>query len=101
MNPGEQEYRVEVYEGFWEDLARLSEAQQLRITDFMALHFAVRPRVVIPGQLKRLKATYSHLYQLDCGKDRLLYEVDDDRMTVRIVYVGPHPDWSKRRRSPR
>ena len=89
-------YSVEVYKGFWVALETQPPSQQGRVTQFMVSHLSVRPRATIPGQSKRLKATYSHLYQLDCGKDRLLYEVDDDLRTVRIVYLGPHPEWEKR-----
>lgn len=95
--PGGQVYRVEVYSDFWDALERLPKSQQARVTEFMARHFAVRPRVIIPGQLKRLKGNHSGLFQLNAGKNRLLYEVEDvPERVVRIVYLGPHPDWKKR-----
>lgn len=90
-------YRIEVYEGFWQALESVAAAQQERITAFMAGHFTYQPRVMIPGQLKRLKGAHSHLHQLDCGKDRLLYEVaDEPERVVRIVYLGKHPEWDKK-----
>lgn len=92
-----QIYQIEVYDGFWDALEAVAAAQQERITAFMAGHFSHQPRVMIPGQLKRLKGAHSHLHQLECGKDRLLYEIHEQpRRVVRIVYLGKHPEWEKR-----
>jgi hypothetical protein len=53
---------------------------------------------MIPGLLKALKGTWTGIYQFECGGGRrLLYEVDDAARTVRILYLGNHPEWHKRK----
>ena len=97
----EPPYRVEVWDldEFFTILQTFPPAQQERITDFMAVHLSVRPTVMIPGVLKRLSGKWANTYQLECGRNRrLLYEVDDGTRTVKIVYLGFHPEWEKRRR---
>lgn len=93
----EAEYRVEVFNGFWEALERLPAAQQDRVTELMDGHLVRDPKRMHPPMLKQLKGRFAHLYQFECGKSkRLLYEVDDAGRTVRIVYLGEHPEWEKR-----
>ncbi len=94
-------YGIEVFEGFWDALKTFPPAQQELIIEFMAQHFTLRPRVMIPGKLKELKGTYRGTYQLECGGGRrLLYEIDEPGKKVRIVYLGNHPEWEKRRKNP-
>jgi mRNA-degrading endonuclease RelE of RelBE toxin-antitoxin system len=96
----EERYSVRVWDSdeFFAVLESFPPAQQERITDFMANHLAVRPRVMIPGVLKELKGNWSGVYQLECGGPRrLLYEVDDSGHAVTIIYLGHHPQWGKRR----
>jgi mRNA-degrading endonuclease RelE of RelBE toxin-antitoxin system len=98
----EAPYNVEAWDidEFFEILmTRLPDAQQKRITDFMAGWLTQRPKQMIPGQLKELKGKWKGVYQLDCGTRRLHYEVDDATRTVRIISLGEHPDWSHRRRT--
>ena len=91
-------YRIELWDtgDFFAMLESFPASQHERVTDFMANHLQVRPRVLIPGQLKQLKARWRGIYQFECGGSRrLLYEVDDSRRVVRIIYLGEHPEWEK------
>ncbi len=97
---GDQTYHIEVWDPdeFFAILETFPRSQQDRVTDFMANHLAVRPKVMIPGQLKELKGKWSGVYQLECGRGRrLLYEVDERGKKARILYLGDHPEWQKRR----
>lgn len=61
-------------------------------------HLQNTPRALVTGKVKRLKAAYSHLYQIDLGDwFRIIYRVEESEKRVYIEYVGPHPDWRKSR----
>ena len=93
-------YRVDVWDldEFFRVLATFPLSQQERVTEFMANHFATRPKAMIPGVLKALRGPWSGTYQLECGGGRrLLYEIDEIERAVRIVYLGSHPEWERRR----
>jgi len=92
-------YRINVFDGFFAILETFPASQQELITEFMALHFTVRPRVMVPGKLKELKGAYRGVYQLECGGGRrLLYEIDEPKKLVQIIYLGNHPEWEKRQK---
>ncbi len=74
----------------------MPESQQFRVTEFVASVLTLEPKAsVIPG-VKRLHGAQSHIWQFESGIRRLLYEIDEDAREVRIVYLGPNPDWKKR-----
>ena len=91
-------YRVEVWDRdeFLGAFLALPESQQVRVSELMNDHLPYRPKEMRPPLLKQLKGSYGHLRQFECGQSRrLLYEIDDTSMTVRIVYLGEHPEWDK------
>ena len=56
------------------------------------------PTAPIPGRLKQLNAPFEDHYQLRVSRRRrLIYRVDEERRRVRVVYLGPHPDWRQSR----
>ena len=56
------------------------------------------PTALIPGRLKQLSAPFQDHYQLRVSRRRrLIYRVDEARGIVRVVYLGPHPDWRRSR----
>jgi len=89
-------------EEFFQVLQTFPPAQQERVIQFMAQHFTRRPKVMIPGQLKALRGKWQGTFQLECGGGRrLLYEVDEQRRAVNIIYLGDHPEWDKHRKMDR
>ena len=56
------------------------------------------PAAPIPGRLKQLSAPFEDHYQLRVSRRRrLIYRVDEERRRVRVVHLGPHPDWRQSR----
>lgn len=94
-------YSIKVWDmdEFFAELQTFPDAQQKRITDFMAGYLRTKPRTIIPGQLTEMHGRWEGVFSLECGKSRrLMYEVDDATRTVRIIYLGKHPEWEKRRK---
>ena len=95
-------YSVEVWDldEFFSILGSLPESQQTRVTELMAGHLGRAPRRTLPPLLKELRGKWKGVYQFELGNDcRLLYEVEDSpRKTVRIFFLGKHPEWDKRRK---
>jgi mRNA-degrading endonuclease RelE of RelBE toxin-antitoxin system len=83
---------------FFAKLGSLPASQQERVTELMAGHLTRAPKEMHPPLLKALHGTWRGVYQFELGQDnRLLYEVDSDARVVRIVFLGHHPQWDRRR----
>lgn len=92
------EYRIEASDEVWDALAKMPEGRADKVFRFWQGHLRHTPTRRIPGIVKELKGEYKGAYQFDVSRElRMIYWVDEAEQTVYIEYLGPHPDWSKRR----
>ena len=102
----DETYSIEIEQPdeYWAELERLPPASQEELTSFVAHYLTTQPTSVIPqlaGKLKQLKGDYKGFWQYDIGDKRLIYLPENrPRKRVLIKYLGPHPDWGKRRKRP-
>ena len=65
---------------------------------FLRDHASRTPTAPIPGRFKELDGLFRGYYQFRVSRRRrLIYRVDEARRRVRVVYLGPHPDWRRSR----
>ena len=80
------------------ELRTWRERQREATLAFLRDHASRTPTTLIPGRLKQLNAPFQDHYQLRVSRRRrLIYRVDEARKIVRVVYLGPHPDWRRSR----
>ena len=91
MNP----YTVVIDPRDWAKLRRSTRPNIVReVERIRDTYLAVHPldRTAAAGKMKRLKGRDAGKYQYDLPDGyRLWYTVDEGRMTVDVVYIGPHP----------
>lgn len=94
----EPTYKIEPEDEVWQGLSSLSESAQDKVYTLWRDHLREHPTQRIPGKLKRLRGDYADYYQFDITKSaRMIYSVDEDAKIVYIEYIGPHPDWKRRK----
>jgi len=94
-------YKVQIEDEAWEGLSSLPESQQDKVFAFNKNHLQHHPTQPIPGHLKRLKGDFSAYFQFEVTQShRMIYTVDESTRTVYVEYIGPHPNWKRRRSRP-
>lgn len=87
-------YRILFAKGARKWRSRIPKGKHGIVEAFVHDHLAVKPLERIPGKTKQLKGAYKGILQYDIdAKSRIHYSVDRRKRVVRVLYIGPHPEW--------
>ena len=91
-------YAIRLRRGDRAELRTWGEREREATLAFLRDYASRTPTTLIPGRLKRLNEPFRDHYQLRVSRRRrLIYRVDEANKVVRVVYLGPHPDWRRSR----
>ena len=90
-------YQIEISDDVSAAMDALRPGELRRLMRFLDIHAQWTPMVVVPRSLKELKGNHAGYWEYEIGKLRLIYWVDEPNRTVKLDYLGQHPEWGPRK----
>lgn len=85
-------YRIQLHRQAEKGLAKLPRGLHEKAVTFIERVLAETPHQHILGKSKKLQGKFAGIYQFDLSRSaRIWWRADDAKMSVYVLYIGPHP----------